>query len=345
MITSNDMYWSCHDLLSRSAMWSYAIGGRGVGKTYDAKKTRIKHYLKTGKRFIYMRRYDSEFDDKDKFFADVSQEFPDHEFMIHGMKGMMRRISNKKKNPHKWECVCYFVVLSKTLTKKSVPYPDVDYLIFDEFIIPKGLHHYLPDETTIFQDFYNTADRFEDRVRVLFLANAVTLTNPYFIAYKLNPRKNSKRFITSMQGYHCLEMIESTAYARHAGASKFGQMIKGSSYYDYAIGNTFAEDHEEFIAKKSNDAVCMFGILFDDKQIGVWADYGTGIYYLTRKIAKNVSRYALTRNDHSPDLIMIKRSSKILKNVAAVYMTGSMFFDSINTRENFNDILNYLNIR
>ncbi|MBS6750091.1 MAG: phage DNA encapsidation protein, partial [Firmicutes bacterium] len=65
----------------------------------------------------------------------------------------------------------------------------VDMIGFDEFIIDKGSLHYLQNELKQFQDFYNTVDRFQDRVKVMFMANAVALTNPYFIGWRLKPRK------------------------------------------------------------------------------------------------------------------------------------------------------------
>lgn len=336
-------YWDCHDLLTRNGMFNFAIGGRGTGKTYDAKYKRIKHFLKTGKRFIYLRRYKTEFEDKDKFFADIVDNFPEYEFDVRGMTGFIRLASDEEKNPHKWVPLCYFVTLANALTKKSVPYPDVDMIIFDEFIIDKGSLHYCSNEVKQFLDFYNTVDRFEDRCRVLFLANAVTLTNPYFIYWRLKPRKE-KRFCSAAGGTVVCEMVQSEKFRAKVDQTKFGQLIKGTAYYDYAVSNSFRDDNDSFIAKKTEESQFYYAIKFDGRSVGVWVDYDEGNYYVCGKIPKNARVITLTKDDMQPNLIMIERNSVYMRSLKRMYMQGSVFFDSIETREFTHSILSYLGL-
>lgn len=341
--STDGTYWDCHDLLTRNGMFNFAIGGRGTGKTYDAKYKRIKHFLKTGKRFIYLRRYKTEFEDKDKFFADIVDNFPEYEFDVRGMTGFIRPASDEEKNPNKWEPLCYFVTLANALTKKSVPYPDVDMIIFDEFIIDKGSLHYCSNEVKQFLDFYNTVDRFEDRCRVLFLANAVTLTNPYFIYWRLKPRKE-KRFCSAAGGTVVCEMVQSEKFRAKVDQTKFGQLIKGTAYYDYAVGNSFRDDNDSFIAKKTEEAQFYYAIKFDGRSVGVWVDYDEGNYYVCGKIPKNARMITLTKDDMQPNLVMIERNSVYMRSLKRMYMQGSVFFDSIETREFMHSVLSYLGL-
>lgn len=334
-------YWDSHDLLTRNAMFNYAIGGRGTGKTYEAKYKRIKHFIKTGKQFIYLRRYKTEFADKDEFFADVVDNFTQWEFRVEGMKGMMRHVTEDGKKPEKWRTVCFFVTLANALTKKSVPYPNVDMIVFDEFIIDKGSLHYLNNEVKQFLDFYNTVDRFQDRVRVLFLANAVALTNPYFVFYHLKPRKGI-RFSKAGSGYHIVEMVRSEKFKRHVDGTRFGRMIAGTSYYDYAVSNEFHDATEKFIARKSEEARFYFALRFDGRTVGVWVDYAEGVYYVCRKYPRDALIYVLTKSDMQPNLLMVEKSSVLLKSVRKLYMQGSVFFDTVETREFFNNVFDYL---
>lgn len=338
------MYWSGQDLMSRNAMFNYAIGGRGTGKTYDSKYKRIKHFIKTGKEFIYLRRYKSEFEDKQSFFNDVVERFPAWEFKVEGMKGYMRHLVTDDAKPEKWRVVCYFVTLANALTKKSVPYPNVDWIVFDEFIIPRGALHYLPNEVTAFQDFYNTVDRFQDRVKVMFLANSVSIVNPYFLYYKLKPRKG-KQFYLSKDKFHCVEYIQSTNFQQHVDNTRFGQMIRGTDYYNYSVGNEFCDDNDNFISKKPSGAEFHFAIKFDNRVVGIWVDYNTGYYFVSKKYPAHSLIYVLTKSDMEPNLLMIERSSAMMNGVKKLYMLGMVYFDSIETRELFADILNYLNLR
>lgn len=340
-VADTSIYWDGNNLLSRNAMWNYAVGGRGLGKTFFAKKTNIKRGTKVYRPFIYMRRYKPEFQDKDRFLNDVLKYFPDCEFKVDGMV-----ISAKRVDSDKWFPICYLITLASALSKKSIPYNDVDWIVFDEFIIPrKGMTRYLPNEVEAFQDFYNTVDRFEDRVKVLFLANSVSIVNPYFVYYGLKPRKGQKFFATR-DNYHCVEYIDSTKYQQHVDSTRFGQMIKGTGYYDYAVGNVFRDDHDTFIKKKTPEAKPYFKIIFDGRTIGVWVDYTNGEYFITNTAPSDIRiTYALTKHDMAPNLLMLERSSVVLKSVKMLYMQGSVFFNSVQTREFFNDIMDYVGLR
>lgn len=339
------VHWSSHDLMSRNAMWMYAVGGRGVGKTFDQKVKRTRSFLKDGFKWIYLRRYDTEFEDKADFFADIVGEFPDHEFRVEGMRGYIRPVQpNPDLKPFPWQHCVYFVHLSSTLGKKSVPFPDVRYIVFDEFIIDKKNTRYLPNEVKAMMDFYNTVDRFTDRCRVIFLANAVSVINPYFLAFGLKPRKG-QRFTSAMDSYHCVEMIDSEAYRAKVSQTRFGRMIAGTDYYDYAVGNRFTDDTDLFIAAKPDTARHLYNLVWDGNQIGVWMDYASNLYHVTRKAPKSALTYALTRRDLSPDLTMIDRSTPWLKGLAKMYQLSKVRFDTPFSRGVFEDILSYLNIR
>ena len=69
------MYWDISRPLSYNCLFNFILGARGVGKSYGAKRWAIRDFLKTGKQFVYVRRYKEELKKIDKFFDDVSHEF------------------------------------------------------------------------------------------------------------------------------------------------------------------------------------------------------------------------------------------------------------------------------
>lgn len=348
-LANDNIHWSSHDLLTRGGMWNYAIGGRGVGKTYDAKVKRTKHFLKTGKQFIYLRRYETEFKDKAEFFQDVKEQFPGHEIKVEGMRVYIRKReevdeSGEVVKKYGWQCFCHLVALSTTVGKKSVPYPDVDYIVFDEFIIDKGFIRYMSNEVKIFLEFYNTVDRFTDRVRCLFLANAISIVNPYFTYFGIKPRKG-QRFCSAMEGYHVCEMIESTAYVERVKKTRFGKMIANTEYFDYAVANKFTNDESRFIAPKTSEAIYQYGIVFDGRRLGMWKDFRENRYYVCDKIPKGETPFVVTKADQSPDMIMVDRASPLLKGLKRLYMIGGVYFATPHMMSAFFDLLDYLNLR
>lgn len=348
-----NIYWNSHNLLSRGGTFNFAIGGRGCGKTYNAKKTRIQHFIKTGMQFIYLRRYRTELKETQTFFDDVCQEFPGYEFRTIGSKGYVRKINKEaeaqtedenKKDRNKWKLMCYFLPLSTNGSKKSVAYPSVDFIVYDEFIIGEGCYHYLQHEVKQFLEFYNTVDRYQDRTKVLFIANAVSLYNPYFTEFNLCPRKKNT-FLSAKNGLLQLELIDSSRFKKHVDSTNFGKIIKGTLYYDYAVSNIFEDDNDTFIMPKTPQARFHYGIKFDNMTFGVWVDFMQGVYYVTQKTAKDGTIYALTKSDLSIDVRMIERTHALIKTIKKLYMQGVVFFDTISTRSKFTDLMEYLNVR
>lgn len=71
------MYYDYQKILSYNAFINILIGERGVGKTYGITKFVVNRFIKTGERFVYVRRYKPEMTKAAPFFFDkVAKEFP-----------------------------------------------------------------------------------------------------------------------------------------------------------------------------------------------------------------------------------------------------------------------------
>ena len=53
-------YYDYGPVLSRNALFSFVVGGRGLGKTYGFKHWAIRDWIRSGSEFVYLRRYKSE---------------------------------------------------------------------------------------------------------------------------------------------------------------------------------------------------------------------------------------------------------------------------------------------
>jgi len=124
-------YYSFSNVLSYAGVFNMIMGARGLGKTYGAKKIVIKNAINKGQQFIYLRRYKTELKGRNSFFADIQHEFPNEEFRVDGQYA-------QRKVGKKWETIGYFIPLSTAQANKSIAYPNVYTIIFDEFIIQAG---------------------------------------------------------------------------------------------------------------------------------------------------------------------------------------------------------------
>jgi hypothetical protein len=307
------------------------IGNRGAGKTYSAKKWLIKDFLKTGAQFIYLRRYKTEFDDFGNFFADIMHEFPDVEFSV---KGKLVYING--------ELAGYGVALSTALLKKSVSYHKVNKIIFDEFVIDSKVIHYLDSEVIKFLEFYETVARMRENVRAVFLSNAVSVVNPYFLFWQIKP--NSKRRFTK-HGHLLIEFVKNEEFIEAKYKTKFGQIIKGTTYGNYAVENEFLKDNLNFVEKKTGNARFEFSIVYQEHTYGFWSDYKGGLVYVSHDLdPSNKVQFVLTDYEHKPNMMLVKSVSRnfLLKGMIDAYEGGYMRFEDLMIKNQFIEIIGML---
>ena len=171
----------------------------------------------------------------------------------------------------------FAVALTTALTKKSVSYHKVDDIYFDEFVIDSKVIHYMRNEVVQFLEFYETVARLRENVRVFFVSNAISVINPYFIYWKIRPKPN-QRF--TRYGHLIIEFVMNEDFVQAKYKTKFGQIIKGTDYGNYAVENHFLKDNANFVERKSGYAQFTFTIVYSGLSYGVWTDHkkGSSIY-------------------------------------------------------------------
>lgn len=326
------MYFNPRRTMSYNALFNWIVGVYGCGKTYGSKKAMIENFIATGEQFIYLRRYNTELADIDRFFDDlyVNEAFPENELQIKKSKRTTVFTVDK-------EIAGYAMALSTYISKKSVPFPRVTWIIFDEFIIDKSTYHYLRDEVSTFLKFYTTVSRNRD-VRVLFLANAITITNPYFIYFDLHlPYKTD----IICKGDKLVQLVDDPEYRQKVNETRFGKIVAGTPFAEHAIDNKFSLDNKTFIEKKTGNSTFLFSIKYNNDIFGVWVDHKTNLYYVSLDYDKlNPFMYCLTMDDHSPNTMLLKgRESSLINKFIDHYKFGCVRFETQNLKNLCNEII------
>jgi hypothetical protein len=328
-------YYNFGPLLSRNGVYNFVVGIRGVGKTYGAKYKAIRDFESKGDQFIYLRRYNTELKSvKTTFMADIAHKFPKLVFRLQGDEIQARKKSDDKAA---WKTMCYFVALSKAQQKKSVAYPLVKTIIFDEFIIDRGVIHYMANEVKAFNDFYSTVDRYKDKTRVLFLANSVSIMNPYFIDLDIAPKRNDE-WLISHNGFIVAHFPQATDFVGEVYETKFGQFIQNSEYADYAVGNEFSDNHSTLVKPKSSTARYTATIETKTGTFSLWIDQkaqDAPIFYVTSKRPKREFIWTLLPENMTETKTLIDYQDKTLQYLRAGYSRAKVFFDRPQTRNAF----------
>lgn len=331
-------YYDYDKLYSYNGTYNFLVGGRGLGKTYGAKLKAIKSAIVKGDQFIYLRRYKSELTtSRNTFFADIEHEFPGFDFKTNGNMALMSSVETRDEKKREWSTIGYFLSLSTAQTQKSVAFPKVKLIIFDEFIIEKGSLHYLPDEAIIFNNFYLTVDRYTDKTKVLFLANSVSIMNPYFLEYEIRPDQE-KEFITKSDGFMVCHFPDSANFSASIYETKFGKFIKNTDYADYAVGNTFSDNHDAMIAGKDYKARYLFTLECKTGLFSVWHSIANDEYYVQAKLPKSQITFTLVAEKMGPDKTLLTFTDRPLSYLRSAFRSGRVSFDKASTRNAFTEI-------
>lgn len=319
-MVKKNMYYNVGNTLSRHKLFNFVVGPRGAGKTYGAKKEAMKNWIEKGEQFVYLRRYHTEMPESQmkNFFADVYKEYPDHEWKAnHGIF----RCDN--------QVVGWYFPLSKAQMLKSIPFPNVTLIVFDEFVINTGMYHYLQNEVTNFLEAYSTIARDRD-VPVLFLSNSVTFSNPYFLFFDLHLEPGQR---VKIKGDISLEYVENERFTDHMKSTRFGKLIEGTRYSEYAIENKFLLDTETFIEKMSSACNYIATLIFDGYACGLYRDMGTGIYYLSESVDRTCKyKLALSSSVHDINTQLITKTNLVYKTVSDAYSEGNLRFETMKVK-------------
>lgn len=170
------------------AHYYMAIGERSNGKTYSAMDYAIRQFYKTGEQFAYLRR----------FGEDIRPKNLSELFAGHIQNGRIEKLSGGKFTTVNYTSGKFFAASYNEDTRKldsdsipmgfafdlnsmehhkSLSYPNVTTIIFDEFLSRQG---YLVNEFTLFMNTISTIVRDRSNVRILMIGNTVNKYCPYF---------------------------------------------------------------------------------------------------------------------------------------------------------------------
>lgn len=325
--------------LSYNAIINMIVGARGLGKTYGFEKHHIRRALEHGEEFIYLRRYVEELKTaKDTFFNAVGNEFPEWDFRVNGMVAEAAHEYTRDQKKRPWKKIGYFVSLSTAQRMKSVSFAQVHWILFDEFIIEKGLTRYLPNEVTALLNFYSTVDRNQDRVRVFMLANSVSIMNPYFIEWDIQPDQMSE-LETRRNGFLLIHFPDSADFKQSVSNTRFGRFIAGSEYEAYAVGNQFSDGTAEMVEVKPPHARHVFNIETRSGKFSVWNDFVDGEWYAQQKLPKG--SHTLYTNDPArmgEGKVLVSYAEQPLSTLRTAFKQGRVLFDKPQTRNSFIEI-------
>ena len=192
-------YYRLNRIKKQECQYNVIFGERSSGKTYAVKEEILREYFKTGKQGAIVRRWDDDlrgvrgavmFDDQ----TDLIKRLSDGKWT--GVTYQSRRWYLCKYNPDTGKNdrddkpLCYGFGLNVMEHDKSTSYPDVNIIMFDEFLT-RG--RYIEDEFVLFMNVISTIARLRKDIKIYMLGNTVNKYCPYFAEMGLTNVKNMKQ--------------------------------------------------------------------------------------------------------------------------------------------------------
>ena len=333
----SSIFYNYDRVISYNAFLNFLIGERGVGKTFGASEFVTRQFIKKGYEFVYLRRYKTDLEKgKKKFFKALINEnkFPDNKLEVSGNEFY---IDDKVAG--------YSMTLSTAHQFKSSNFPKVKYIIFDEFLIEDGQSHYLKNEVNIFLGLIESVARMHD-VKIFCIGNATSDINPYFLFFDLTlPYNNDIKLYKN--GLILLQYMDNKKYREAKKQTKFGKLVEGTDYEDYAINNKFNNESKDFIEKKSGSSKFLFAFIYKGNEYGVWIDYNIGKMYVSNDFINNGLIFATTTADHKPNTLLysIAKKYNCWNSFIQNYKLGNVYFENMKIKNISKEVLKNIILR
>lgn len=332
-------YWNISEILSKQRNFMFINGVRRIGKTYTCLGWALKQAIeKNGCQFMYLVRTEKEIQNKafsNAFDKVTTREYSDFNIEFGSKECWLCDDEGKKIKLLGW---CR--ALSQAVKVKREAFPECNLVIFDEYMLePKQSRFYVQgwNEPDLLLNIYHTIDRDEDRVKVFLLGNNTAFYNPYHLhpAFKIPAVNPGEIWLGDNVLFQWA--LPSAELKEEQANSKFGRMIKDTSYGDYALGGNYIGDDISRIMKRRKKSRLLFNIRIGNDTFGVWTS-DAGELVISEKHNKNsLPTYSCDEKLLDGE-VYARKTYMIGKWMAKKYIYGCVFYESMEVKvktENF----------
>lgn len=333
---------SMKDLNGKTPEIYMCTTNRTGGKTTYFGRLLVNRYLKQGKKFALLYRYNYELDDvADKFFKDLKSLFFNNYYMTSKRRasGIFHELflSTDAEETDAKDCG-YAISLNSAdqLKKYSHLFSDVDCILFDEF--QSETNHYCSDEIRKFLSIHTSIARGNgEQVRevpVYMLGNQVSIINPYYNELGISSRLTDNTNFLRGDGF-ILEngFIETASQAQKE--SGVNRAFKNNQYVAYSSENVYLNDNLAFIEKPVNaNSRYLATIRYNGCDYAIREYRELGIIYCDDHADKTFPhRISVTTDDHNINYVMLKTNDMFIANLRFYFEHGAFRFKDLRSKE------------
>ena len=352
-------FYNLKSIMKTNSTYNMIIGERSNGKTYATLKYGIEQYFKNGSQIAIIRRWQT--DIRGNRASEVFKALLSNNEIYKISKGQYQGIhyyggkyylcnygDNGKAIYNDNDVIAYPFSLSDTEHNKSISYPDIRTIIFDEFLTRQV---YLPDEFILFMNTISTIVRNRTDVKIFMLGNTVNKYSPYFEEMGLKNVKEQIQGSIDVYKYGNSELKVAVEYCKASGKSKENSFYFAFDNPKLEMIKTGAWELDIFphcpIKYKPKDILFIYfiefgGELFQCEIVNKDNNMFTYIHEKTTPL-KNSSNDLIYSLDFNPQINYNRNiyvtPSEITKKIKSFFIMDKVYYQDNNVG---NTIANYL---
>lgn len=329
-------YWNIKQYLPYQRCFNLINSERTIGKTYTTQGFFLERAILKDEEFVYVVRTQDERNDgifEKAFQKVVEKEFQDYQIEF-TKNECFWVIEDENGETIEKKTLGYCIALSEATKKKKINYPNVKWLMFDEYIVDeKERTAYVNgwSEPDLLLKIYHTIDRERDYVVCFLLANNITFYNPYHMhpAFNVPHVEKDKLWFNENVLFHWVSA--SLELKKEKAKCKFLRMIDKTDYGTYASAGEYINDNINFIMERTSKSKYVFTIEFEGEKFGIWQDIKEGLIFCDNKVDPSCRLiYALTLGDHNENTLLTKnRNNNLLMWLGTNFKRGNVRFASM----------------
>ena len=315
------MFYDPSVTLSHNCMLNFVLSNRGGGKTTSTLAHVVKKFETTGEQFIWVRRSQTELDlIKKTMFAGAESA---------GLIAPAKyRVGRDLITCGDDDTVAGGIIaLSRATHFKSVAWPNVKYIVFDEFLHEQ--RRYLKNEVQLLLSIIESVARMRD-IRVLLLANRITKYNPYFEFFNID-YTGEREFQKLRKKSVLIHTWHSDEYTKAKKATTFAKMLEGTAYGAFMFENANILDSDDFVMKiKAKSKNPIMSCVFEKTDFTCWfvETKESHVLYFTKGLNKNAVRLVNFDDEMKENFHWVSRRSTFVRNIRKAAERGAIYFES-----------------
>ena len=323
---------------------------RTGGKTTYFNRLAINRFLKSGKKFALLYRYNYELADVgDKFFKDINKLFfPKYKLTAQNRaRGIYAELFLKDKTAYEdeeedehyiGESCGYALTLNSAdkIKTYSHMFSDVEMIIFDEF--QSETNHYCSEEIKKFLSIHTSIARGNgEQVRyvpVFMLGNQVSIINPYYVELGITSRLTEEVNFLRGDGFVLENGFIDTA-SKAQKLSGLNRAFANNEYVAYASENIYLNDNLAFIERPTEVASKYLAtIKYEGKEFGIREYKSMGYLYCDDKPDVTFPyKISVTTDDHNINYVMLQRNNMFITQLRFYFEHGAFRFKDLRSKE------------